>query len=53
MVDWGFAAGFAGIGFLTVFVVLGIIALTLWLTGFVLSKASQRGKQEISQEKES
>ena len=38
MVDWGFAAQIAGIGFLTVFAVLGILALVLWLVSLLVGK---------------
>lgn len=49
MVDWGFAAQIAGIGFLTVFVVLGILSLGLWLVNLLLNKATRKlgkGKSE-------
>ena len=45
MVDWGFAAQIAGIGFLTVFVVLGILSLILWLLNKVTRKLG-KGKSE-------
>lgn len=45
MVDWGFAAQIAGIGFLTVFVVLGILSLVLWLVSLLLNRvAGKLGK---------
>jgi len=49
MVDWGFAAQIAGIGFLTVFVVLGILSLILWLLSLLLNKLTGKlgkGKSE-------
>ena len=38
MVNWGFAAQIAGVGFLTVFVVLGILSLILWLVSLLVPK---------------
>ncbi len=49
MVDWGFAAQIAGVGFLTVFVVLGILSLILWLLSLLLNKVTRKlgkGKSE-------
>jgi len=49
MVDWGFAAQIAGIGFLAVFVVLGILSLILWLLNVLLNKVTGKlgkGKSE-------
>ena len=49
MIDWGFAAQIAGVGFLTVFVVLGILSLVLWLLTLLLSKVTRKpgkGKSE-------
>jgi len=51
MVDWGFATQIAGIGFLTVFVVLGILSLVLWLVNLLLNKVigkPGKSKQEGS-----
>ena len=42
MVDWGFAAQIAGIGFLTVFAVLGILSLVLWLLNVLLNKVTRK-----------
>ena len=42
MVDWGFAAQIAGIGFLTVFVVLGILYLILWLVSLLAPKVTSK-----------
>ena len=39
MVDWGFALQIAGIGFLTVFVVLGTLSLVLWLVSLLVPKS--------------
>ena len=37
-VDWGFAGQIGGMGFGTVFAVLIILAVAIWLTGLVISK---------------
>jgi len=37
-VDWGQAAQIGGVGFGTVFLVLVILALALWLTGLIFNK---------------
>ena len=42
VVNWGFAAQIAGIGFLTVFVVLGILSLVLWLVTLLITKVTGR-----------
>ena len=42
MTDWGFAAQVAGIGFLTVFVVLGILSLVIWLVSLLILKIVRR-----------
>ena len=44
-VDWGLAGQIGGIGFGLVFVVLTVLALAIWLVGFVLSKIGS-GKGE-------
>jgi Na+-transporting methylmalonyl-CoA/oxaloacetate decarboxylase gamma subunit len=47
MVDWGFAAQIAGVGFLTVFVVLGILSLILWLVSLLVPRVlGKRDKGE-------
>ena len=38
MVEWSFAVKLSVVGFLTVFGVLGVVALALWLTGLVSRK---------------
>lgn len=51
MVDWGEAVQIAGIGFLTVFIVLGILSLVLWLMNLLLNKVfgkPGKSKQEGS-----
>ncbi len=40
--DWGFAFKVAGIGFGGVFSVLIILALTLWLVGIGIRRASEK-----------
>ena len=37
-VDWGFAGQIGGMGFGTVFAVLIILAVAIWLTGLVIGK---------------
>jgi len=49
-IDWGQAAQIGGIGFSTVFVVLVILAVTLWLTGVIFSKIFT-GKEEPTETK--
>ena len=49
MIDWELAAQIAGIGFLTVFVVLGLLSLVLWLVSLLLSRLTAKlgkGKTE-------
>ena len=49
VVNWGFAAQIAGVGFLAVFVVLGILSLVLWLLSLLLNKVTGKpgkGKSE-------
>jgi Na+-transporting methylmalonyl-CoA/oxaloacetate decarboxylase gamma subunit len=47
MVDWGLAGRIAGFGFLTVFVVLGILSLALWLVSLLLYRVvGRRNKAE-------
>ncbi|MEW6033880.1 MAG: OadG family protein [Chloroflexota bacterium] len=41
MVDWGLAGRIGGIGFATVFVVLSVLALAVWLTGIVVQLTSR------------
>ncbi len=49
-VDWGFAGQVGGVGFGTVFVLLIILAVLIWLTGLVLNKIGT-GKSEADDEK--
>ena len=48
-VDWGQAWQVGGIGFATVFVLLIILAVVIWLTGLVLGKISM-GKSKTDDE---
>jgi len=49
-VQWGQALQVGGVGFGTVFALLIILAIVIWLTGLVLSKISS-GKGETDGEK--
>jgi len=42
-VDWGFAAQVGGIGFGTVFILLIILAIAIWLGGLVFGKNNTKG----------
>jgi Na+-transporting methylmalonyl-CoA/oxaloacetate decarboxylase gamma subunit len=42
MIDWGFATSLAGIGFLTVLIVLSIVAVTIWLVGLLFVRVGSR-----------
>jgi len=49
-VDWGQAGQIGGVGFATVFALLIILAVVIWLTGLVLGKISM-GKGETDDKK--
>jgi len=49
-VDWGLAGQIGGLGFTLVFAVLLILALAVWLTGLIISKATA-SKGEASNKK--
>lgn len=49
-VPWGEAAQIGGIGFATVFALLVVLAIIIWLTGLVLGKIST-GKSEAESKK--
>jgi len=52
MTDWGQAMGIAGFGFLTVFVVLSILASVLWLVCSAIAKSvSKQSKEQQVKEK--
>jgi Na+-transporting methylmalonyl-CoA/oxaloacetate decarboxylase gamma subunit len=46
MADWLLAGKIAGIGFLTVFVVLCVLSLVLWLVSILLYKVFTKRKVE-------
>jgi Na+-transporting methylmalonyl-CoA/oxaloacetate decarboxylase gamma subunit len=49
-VDWGQAAQIGGVGFGLVFLVLIVLALALWLTGFIFRKI-ESGKEKPAETK--
>jgi Na+-transporting methylmalonyl-CoA/oxaloacetate decarboxylase gamma subunit len=52
MVDWGQALQVGGFGFLTVFVVLGILSLVMWLVSMIMNKTINRPKKIADTKKE-
>jgi len=46
MMDWGQAMGIAGFGFLTVFLVLSILALVMWLVCSAVARAASKQSKE-------
>jgi Na+-transporting methylmalonyl-CoA/oxaloacetate decarboxylase gamma subunit len=42
MIDWGFAVQVAGVGFIAVFTVLGILSLILWLVSLSIIRVGSR-----------
>jgi len=50
-VPWGQAAQIGGVGFGTVFALLIILAIIIWLTGLVLGKISASRSETNSQKK--
>jgi hypothetical protein len=47
MIDWGLSTRIAGLGFLTVFVVLGALSLIIWLVSLLLYRIiGKRDKTE-------
>ena len=50
-VDWDLAFEVVGVGFVGVFLVLSLVALTMWLTGVVLSRLGGRGGEKGNNEK--
>jgi Na+-transporting methylmalonyl-CoA/oxaloacetate decarboxylase gamma subunit len=51
MTDWGLATRIAGFGFLTVFVVLGVLSLVLWLVSLLLHRVFSRREKAEQAEK--
>ena len=49
-VPWGQAIQIGGVGFATVFALLVVLAIVIWLTGLVLSKINA-GKSETDSKK--
>ena len=49
-VDWGFAGQVGGVGFSTVFVILIILGIVIWLVGKILNKIGA-DKVEASDER--
>jgi hypothetical protein len=52
MIDWIYASKIAGFGFLTVFVVLGILSFAVWLVSLVMYKTIGKKPAEDSKPKE-
>ena len=52
MIDWIYATKIAGFGFLTVFVVLGLLSFAVWLVSFIMYKTIGRNKKDDSKPKE-
>ena len=50
-IDWGLAGKIGGIGFGTVFVVLIILAIAIWLTGLVTRKIAASKDETTEKEK--
>lgn len=51
MVNWAQAIQVGGIGFLTVFVVLGALALAVWIVGLLLRRFAAGGSGESQPKK--
>ena len=52
MIDWIYASKIAGFGFLTVFIVLGILSLAVWIVSFIMYKTIGKKPAEDSKPKE-
>jgi hypothetical protein len=52
MTDWGQAAQIGAQGFITVFITLGILSLTLWITSLLLSKIVNRKQKKKVEKKD-
>ena len=52
MIDWIYATKIAGFGFLTVFIVLGILSLAVWVVSFIMYKTIGKKPAEDSKPKE-
>ena len=51
-IDWTLASQIAGFGFLTVFVVLAVLSLAVWLVSLIMYKTVGKKKTEASKPKE-
>ena len=52
MIDWIYASKVAGFGFLTVFIVLGILSFAVWLISLIMYKTIGKKQAEESKPKE-
>ncbi|MEJ2738932.1 MAG: OadG family protein [Dehalococcoidia bacterium] len=52
MIDWIFASKIAGFGFLTVFIVLAILSVAVWLVSLIMYKTIGKKPTEESKPKE-
>ena len=52
MVDWGQALRVGGVGFITVFVVLGILSIVMWLVSIIMNKTINRPKKSVETKEE-
>ncbi len=43
-VDWGEVGEVVGVGFGMVFLILGILAIIIWIVGIILQKRASAGK---------
>ena len=51
MIDWGQAGQIAGFGFLTVFLVLCILSIAVWIVSLLMHKTVGKNKKEETKEK--
>jgi Na+-transporting methylmalonyl-CoA/oxaloacetate decarboxylase gamma subunit len=51
-IDWILASKVAGVGFLTVFIVLGILSIAVWIVSIIMYKTIGKNKTEESKPKE-
>ena len=51
-IEWGFAGQIGGVGFGTVFLVLIILAVVIWLIGQMVSKISRSDDKANDRKKE-
>jgi Na+-transporting methylmalonyl-CoA/oxaloacetate decarboxylase gamma subunit len=48
LIDWNEVSRVAGIGFGTVFIVLSLLAVAIWIAGWIIYRLSSRGGEENS-----